>query len=124
MKKILTLFCLLGFLSCKKEGPGGQVSIVAFPQHHTKPIPNAKVYIKYGTNDFPGTTTSAYDDSGIAVIEGTENPHMHFENMNKGKYYLYSVGYDSAIAQTVTGGIPVNVKVKVGEVDVIVPVTE
>ena len=123
MKKFFPLL-ILALTSCVKEGPGGQVTLVAFPKHHSKPIPNAMVYIKYGTNDFPGTTTSAYDDSGVAVIEGTLDPHYHFENLKKGKYYLYSVGYDSAIAQTVTGGIPVKINVKAGEVDVVVPVTE
>lgn len=110
--------------SCTKAGLGGDASIAAFPKHHDKPIPNAMIYIKYDTKDFPGTDVNAYDDVMIAEPQTGEDPHAHFENLKKGNYYLYGVGFDSSINQIVTGGIPVEIKLKVGETDIVVPVTE
>ncbi|MBX7109073.1 MAG: hypothetical protein K1X61_10540 [Chitinophagales bacterium] len=124
---ILTTAILVAFLffsSCSKEGLGGEATIAAFPKHHEKPIPNTTIYIKYGAKDFPGTDVSVYDDAKIAEAEAGEDPHAHFENLKKGDYYLYGVGFDSSINQVVTGGIPVEIKEKSGETDIVVPVTE
>lgn len=129
MKKsiiLISAILLTGLLfsSCSKEGLGGEATIAAFPKHHDKPIPNTTIYIKYGAKDFPGTDVSVYDDAKIAEAVTGEDPHAHFENLKKGDYYLYGVGFDSSINQIVTGGIPVEIKEKSGETDIIVPVTE
>ncbi len=118
------LLIWLSFSSCSKEGLGGEATIAAFPKHHDKPIPNTMIYIKYGAKDFPGTDVSVYDDVKLAEADMGEDPHAHFENLKKGDYYLYGVGFDSAINQIVTGGIPVELKEKAGETDIVVPVTE
>ncbi len=118
----IALFIL--FSSCKKAGLGGAVEIAAFPKHHIMSIPGAIVYIKYNAKDFPGQDVSVYDDSGIADSISGEDPHVHFEGLKRGNYYLYAVGYDSAISQIVKGGIPVVIKDKAGELDIIIPVTE
>lgn len=126
MKKlILFSFVAITIAACKKEGLGGQNTIVAYPKHHSTPIPGATIYIKYGTESFPGDDVTKYDASMVAEPEGGSGEiHVHFENLNKGSYYLYGVGYDSTISQVVKGGVPVKITSKSGETSVTVPVTE
>lgn len=60
-------------------------------------------------------------------IDGEANEeHVHIENLRYGHYFVYAVGYDSSIAQTVTGGIALKIKWKERkqELDLKVPVTE
>lgn len=109
MKKVLTSFFLylvpIVFLtmSCHKEGIGGKSSVDGIVNHHSKPIPNAVVYIKYGATDFPGTNVNAYDDHTTADA----NARYEYYNLRMGNYYLYAVGYDNSIFQTVSGGVAV-----------------
>lgn len=129
MKHILILFSgilvlTVSFSACNKAGLGGEASILAFPKHHDDPIPNATIYIKYDAKEFPGTDVSVYDDADVASVHPGEDPHVHFDNLNKGNYYLYGIGFDSSINQIVTGGIPLEITEKSGEVEIVVPVTE
>lgn len=115
----LTATMALGISGCKKEGIGGNAEVAFHVKHHETVIPFAKVYIKYGTKEFPGTDLSLYDDSTLTDAEA----HGHFHGLVKGDYYVYGVGYDSSISDVVVGGIPVQLKAKqVLEIDV--PVTE
>ena len=120
----LATLMLTTFISCKKNGIGGDNTIAAFPKHHSKTISNAIVYIKYGATEFPGDDISVYDDSEVAEQEGTGDAHAHFTGLLKGDYFIYAVGYDSAISQTVKGGIKVKITTKAGEQDIEIPVTE
>jgi len=114
----LILLSLL-FYSCHKEGIGGKSSLDGTVYHHSKPIPNAIVYIKYGATDFPGTNVSSYDDHTTADASAK----YQFDNLRKGNYYLYGVGYDDAIFATVSGGVAIKLKYnKSASTDV--PVTE
>ena len=115
---------ILAFTACKKNGTGGDNSIAAFPKHHGTSIPNATVYIKYGATDLPGVNASDFDDSKIAVKEGSSAVHAHFEGLLKGDYFIYAVGFDSSINEAVSGGIAVKVTSKAGEKDVDIAVTE
>jgi hypothetical protein len=127
MKKLNAAFLILivfTLTACKKNGTGGNNAIAAFPKHHEQTIPNAIVYIKYGATELPGVNASDFDDSKIAVKEGTSAAHAHFEGLLKGNYYIYSVGYDSAVKSVVKGGVAVKITSKSGEKDVDVPVTE
>ena len=127
MKKLNNIALILTFVTlvaCKKNGTGGDNAIAAFPKHHGTSIPNATVYIKYGATELPGVNASDYDDAKIAVQEGTAAAHAHFEGLLKGDYYIYAVGYDSAVSEIVSGGIAVKVKTKTGEQDIDLPVTE
>ena len=129
MKNVLAaifLVIIFSFTSCVKEGTGGNAKIALWVKHHDKLIPGATVYIKYSAKEFPGDDVSLYDDSEVCGTTGEEEAHTHFHDLNRGDYYLYAVGYDSAIAQTVKGGIPVEIKKadEDGETDVDVPVTE
>jgi hypothetical protein len=116
--------CLLTITACKKNGTGGDNSIAAFPKHHGVTIPNATVYIKYGATELPGKSASDYDDSKIAIKEGTGDAHAHFEGLLKGDYFIYAIGYDSTVSEIVTGGVAVKITSKSGEKDVEIPVTE
>jgi len=121
MKKIfyILLFSSLLF-ACTKEGPGGKAAIQGSVKHHTALIPHAVVYIKYGAKDLPGTNVTHYD----ASVTADANAHYEFADLKKGNYYLFSVGFDSAIVQTVSGGTPVILKSKTETVTADIPVTE
>jgi hypothetical protein len=123
------LYLLLAFgTSCKKAGLAGDNTIVAYPQHHGKPIfshstPNYRdtIYVKFNAVELPGTNPSNFDK--VFVGEIGEN-HVHIHGLQKGKYYLYGVGWDTTISQRVSGGIPIELKQLTAETDIDVPVTE
>jgi len=112
MKKIflaagIIAFVVLSIYSCCKAGMDGKAEIVGSVYHHAKPIPGATIYIKFGVSEFPGPVTSNYDDS----VTGPVNSNVvTIKNLHCGTYYLYGVGYDSAIYLPVTGGIKVQIK--------------
>jgi hypothetical protein len=124
--KISTLLILFSFslfiTSCSKEGTGGTTDVATIVKHHEKVIPGATVYVKYGAKDFPGEDVSKYDASKVV----DKNGHVHFDDLKKGNYYFYGVGYDSSIAMIVKGGTPMDItrKHKNQHVDLIVAVTE
>ncbi|MGZ4048321.1 MAG: hypothetical protein ACXVPU_13370 [Bacteroidia bacterium] len=116
---LFSVTTLLIFTACHKPGVGGHSSVSGNVMHHTKLIPNAIVYIKYGAKEFPGTDVSKYDDH----MTSDTNAHYEFKNLYKGDYFLYGVGYDNAIMLPVTGGIGITLKSnKSSTTDV--PVTE
>ena len=111
---------------CQYAGTGGNVTMVVFPQHHTLPIINRTVYcdtiyIKFNTQDFPGTNPNSYD-THITGYVGED--HVHCVGFNPGYYDLYAVGFDSTINARVSGGIPVSFTDSSGEKVFYVPVTE
>jgi len=107
-------------------GTGGNVTIVASPKHHGEEIGHDTSYVdsafvKFNTSEFPGTNPGAYD----LVIAGEPGEHhVHIEGLKRGKYYIYMTGWDTTISQRVTGGIPYEVTVSSGEINLDVPVTE
>lgn len=116
---IAVLSILLLFNACKKEGTGGKSSVKGYAKHHSLPIPNCVIYIKYGAIDFPGSNTANYDASVTANSSG----YYEFTNLRKGHYYLYGVGYDASIMEPVTGGV--GIKLRYNEkLETNVPVTE
>jgi hypothetical protein len=92
--------------SCHKEGLGGNGSISGTVYHHSDPIPNCVVYLKFNTQDFPGESPSLYDASVTADNKGAYT----FPKVYKGEYYIYGVGFDAQIGQIVRGGVPVKAK--------------
>ncbi len=119
--KVLPMILMVVLMaSCKKEGIGGDATIEGHVMHHSVHIPNATVYIKYGEKEFPGSSTGAYDASTTA---SSGDGHFEFEELVAGDYYLYAVGYDSAISEAVFGGIPVTIK-KNSTTEVMLPVVE
>lgn len=121
MNKIVGLVIITAlFSSCVKEGPGGKAVITGTVKHHAQPIPGAVVYIKYNATESPGSNTTYYDASVTADAQA----HYEFVNLKRGDYFLFGIGYDSAIIATVAGGIPVHISKKNETVAADVPVTE
>jgi hypothetical protein len=116
---VLLLLAVLLF-SCRKEGPGGKGSINGYVKHLNRPIPRAIVYIKYGTQKFPGNNVTYYDANVIADA----NAHYEFADLKRGDYYLFSVGFDSSAVVPVSGSIPVVIKNKTETVTADITVTE
>lgn len=121
-KFVLIVTTLIIILSgcAKNAGTGGNNIITATAKHHGKIIPNATIYIKYNAKEFPGESTSVYDDYKTAGADGK----VKFEGLKRGDYYFYGIGFDSAINQAVVGGIPVQLLQKAGEKLIDIPVTE
>lgn len=123
IKRILKYSALflgvIAFYACRKEGTGGKSSVSGTVKHHDELIPNAIVYIKYGAKEFPGSDVSKYDESTVAGANG----YYEFQNLRKGYYYLYGVGYDITIVAEVTGGIGIKLNYN-QDISSDVPVTE
>lgn len=123
MKKFV-IFCFAGFLlvlSCRKAGTGGKNTLVILPEHHGKLIPGCSTYIAFGTREKPSTDLSLYD----LHIPGTPGVDtIRVESLRPGDYYIFCTGFDSAINDAVEAGIPLEIRKKSGETQVIVPVTE
>ena len=118
--------------SCNKAGTDGSATIVAFPQHHGRAIPNYNgypdsIYVKFNTQDLPSDPTHNYD---VVYVGEVGEDHVHCTNLHSGNYYLYATGWDTTLnpptGQRVSGGIAVKIKYgqRKKEIDQDVPVTE
>jgi len=123
---IFSLIVLFLIAGCKKAGSGGRAELSVYVKHHEALIPGATVYLKYNAKEYPGAGPENYDLSAETGVVGHSSGHTHFKNLKPGFYYLYSVGYDSSIVQTVSGGVGIQIKYKSrkSETEVTVPVTE
>ena len=121
------LIVLIAFCdSCKKSGLAGDNTVAAYLQHHGKAIfniPNHRdtVYVKFNAVELPGTKPSDFDKAFIGEV-GEE--HVHIQGLQKGKYFLYGVGWDTTGPYRVSGGIPIELKQLTAETVINVPVTE
>lgn len=122
IKYIFLIFCALSFFGCKKNQLGGKSNIKGKVMHHDKPIPFAKIYIKYNATDFPGTDVTAYDHEMAADLNG----NFLVDHIYHGDYYFYAVGQDDAIAAPfiVKGGIHLKVKMLKEVTGFVIPVSE
>ncbi len=113
----------LFIISCKKNGTGGEAVVTASVKHHDKNIYGATVYLKFNAKEMPSDPAVNYD---LKLTADSAGEHVHFKGLLYGNYYLYGRGYDSSIAQTVSGGIPLKIKwsERKQEIEVTVPVTE
>ena len=121
MKKIAILLSIVFFMmmfSCKKNQLNGKSVIQGSVKHHSKVIPNAKVYIKFKAKEFPGRDFSVYDAMVTADSLGVYSIKCY-----KGDYYLFGTGYDSQISENVFGGTPVHIRNN-ETVDIDIAVTE
>ena len=122
-------------LNCKKKddcnaGSGGNLTVVAFLEHHGRNIPNQAghpdtVWVKYNTQNSPGSSTSAYD--GYFVGEEGED-HVHCTGLKCGDYYFFATGLDTTLDTIanphVSGGTPFSTDNESGEVDLHIAVSE
>jgi hypothetical protein len=112
---------LMAFLSCKKNQLGGKSTIKGNVAHHSRPIPNSTVFIKFNAKEFPGEDTNSYDSKVRTDAAGNFSFKCY-----KGDYYLYGHGLDYTLPQPpydVVGGTPVHVRNK-ETLDVEVAVSE
>jgi hypothetical protein len=106
--KIISFFVLLvSFYSCKKNQIGGKATIKGVVMHHSKPIANAIIYIKYNATEFPGSNVSLYDS-----YINADNSGSFSVSIFKGSYYLYAIGNDLDIAlpNDVKGGLSFSIR--------------
>jgi len=132
MKKLLIFLIvtasIFSIVACKEEnepackaGTGGNVTLVISPAHHANPIPGATVYIEFNTQ----TNAGAVSNYDLTVEGDASEDHIHVDGLRCGEYFIYAVGFDSSISQTVFGGIPFVIQQgQSGEIDVHVPVIE
>lgn len=110
MEKEFLFFSLIFMISvissCTEEGLGGTSSISGQVKHHSDSVPAALVLIKYDANELPGTQVGDYDDQAMA---SSDNGQYEFTGLQRGSYYLYSMGYDSLIFDSVFGGIHIRI---------------
>jgi hypothetical protein len=103
------LYILVILFSCTKNKLGGNSSISGKVEHHEKPIPNAIVYIKFNSKEFPGKNLNNYDSNVKADGDG----NFSF-NCYKGDYFLYSEGLDIQPSPNqslaVSGGLAIKVR--------------
>jgi hypothetical protein len=118
MHKFISLFALatLAFFadSCTKEGLGGEAVLVVKLKHHGVVINNTATYrdtvfVKFNTKDAPANPTTDYD---AMIVGEVGEDHVHVEGLKHGDYYLYGAGFDPAVNERVTGGLPVEIKRK------------
>lgn len=108
--------------SCRKEGLGGKVEVVAFPQHHGESVRTYKAFVKFNSKELPGTTEVDYD---LVIDADTTENHIELGKLKAGNYFIYMIGYDTAFMENVSGGIPYTISNKAsGELEIIIPVKE
>lgn len=118
---VITLASATLIYSCKKNELGGKSSIKGKVAHHSKPIANAMVYIKFNSKESPGSDISKYDSKVQANING----NFEIPSLYKGDYYLFAIGedFETPPPYIVNGGIPVTLRSKESK-GIDIPVTE
>src|SRR5262249_37109411 len=128
----------IAFAACKKKknceaDAGGNLTLVAYAEHHGKVIPNMEadslhpngypdtVYVKFNAQDSPGSSPSNYDTFFVGELG---EDHIHIHGLKCGDYYLYAVGFDAGIGERVFGGTKFSTDKTDGEIVVHIPVTE
>lgn len=108
-KLSLILILFLSINSCKKNQTGGKSTLKGVVMHHSKPIPDAYVYIKFNSSEFPGDDYKLYDTYVQADGNGNYTIALY-----KGTYYVYAVGRDLTIPfpYEVKGGLSVTLRNK------------
>ncbi len=121
-RHFLAIFVLAFLFSCKNydEGFGGDAQVSGSIKHHSTLIPNAWVWIKFGSKELPGTDSTLFDAYGQADSTG----NYSVTGLTPGNYYFYGSGWDPAIAQAVFGGLPVFIEDEDDALSINLAVTE
>lgn len=114
---------LLISTSCRRNGVGGDADLSLEVVHHNAVITNATAYISFDAIEMPSNPESDFD---LKVQGNADNNIIKVAGLRAGQYYIYVVGYDGGISQTVKGGVPLEIKWKErkSEMSITVPVTE
>ncbi len=123
IKLLISISAVVINTSCKKNNTGGQAIVMAHVGHHNTAIYGARVYVKFNARELPEDPENNYDLKVEA--ESVEN-HIHIQGLRYGQYYLYAVGYDSSLKQTVKGGLALSISwnERKKQLEVDIPVTE
>lgn len=105
--------------ACKKDDTieAGTVSLEVHVAHHHVPIPNAKIFVKNNTLQFPGQDTTLYDASYTTDANG----YYKIPNIGNGKkeMVIYAKGidpsWDSTGTTPVWGFNTVSIETRMGE---------
>jgi|ERR1051326_3070179 hypothetical protein len=111
---------IISLCACTKAGPGGSASIKGTVKYNSKPIPGSTVYIKYGSKTSPGANVTYYN----ASVNTDANANYEIDNLKRGDYYLFAIGYDTLAGKTASGGIGTSITTKTETDQVDIPVTE
>src|SRR5690606_2214161 len=109
--------------SCARDedpigGKGGNAVLNLHPRHHALYIDSCTVYIKYNASEKP----SSFDDSvECTMVNGV--PTGTFSGLKPGNYFVYGKGWDTAIQESVVGGIPYKISEE-KTFDIDLPITE
>jgi hypothetical protein len=68
-------------------------------------LSSSTVYIKYGEDIYSGISVADYDD--IKTLGKGEN-EFNFSQLNKGRYFIFAVGFDTLCSCELVGGIGVS----------------
>ncbi|MCC6370175.1 MAG: hypothetical protein IT236_04135, partial [Bacteroidia bacterium] len=74
----ILLLGVFGITSCKKNDTGGKATLHVMVYHHSTPINNSVLYIKFGTQSQPSNPTADYD---LKVDSERGENHIHVENL-------------------------------------------
>lgn len=107
-------------------GTGGNLTIKIYLQHGEHGVANLKnyrdtVFLKYNTQEYPGSGPSLYDQT---IIGDWPGDCVTVNGLHCGDYFIYAAGYESVHGYRVAGGIPFSTKQTEGETSVTVPVSE
>jgi len=69
-------------------GTGGDYGIAVFSKFNNKDIAS-RIFLKYAAIR-PPSDTSMYDEKSYTMIEPGYGPHVHFNKLKKGTYYIFA----------------------------------
>lgn len=93
--------------SCCKPGLDGNLTLIAYPNHHEGKVFYDTIMVKYGGTTYAGGTPASYDHVFIGKPGDTT---VVCDGLGCGQYYFFARGYDSLRKLYVSGGIPVTIK--------------
>lgn len=126
-KSLLTAVFLTALFGCRPVPPDSlplPTHICVRTIHHTWPIVDCTVYVKYNADSFPGyEQPRAYFD---AVFKTDQTGRGCIQPVPEGRHWLVAIGYDSLYyPHDVLGNLPVTISLDgVAKFDSIIYVTE
>lgn len=118
---ISLIFLLLVQYSCKKKeraGYGGNASLKLSAMHHGEILDSVTFYVKFNSSDAPSDNSYDFTQS---VKSGDST--VSISGLKKGDYYIYALGYDADIFESVKGGVPYTIEEE-KQIEVTVAVSE
>lgn len=127
MKNAFSIFLLVLLAGCTPETPDSiplPTQICVRTLHHTWPIADCTIYVKYDADSFPGYNQQR--DYFDAVFKTDKDGRGCIKPVPEGSHWLVAIGYDSLYyPHDVMGNMPVTISLDgVAKFDTIIYVTE